>query len=583
MFESFTEQAIKVIMFAQTEASRLNHDFIGTEQILLGLISERSGIAAKVLQKMGVSLNNTRVEVEKIIGRGTFVGDSEIPFTPKAKKLFELSLEEADKFNHDYIGTEHLLLGLIRQSKSVGATVLQNLGVNLATVRTEVLQMLGQSQTTPIPIDKPNLNQTYTAELPTRSIINIDEDVSPTEDSILLVALTQIMPMIGIMAIDVATNNNFNTFPFSVWAIPSIILMIVISYYKRNKNSDRINLSATILTWLIVILFYFWLTNPPINNTQLVLAGLLIRLQLLYSLNFNLGVSIANGLLLMGVAASLSQPVAFIPWLLIFLVVAIPTLILYHRYRIGLNSWETQWRQRKKSPQWQNYLLSPQKIFSYIVIIITFGLLISTILPRYSFKPNQPPFPNSSNGFRYPHSNQQGEGNGDWLNKLGEFLHRYLDGDVRGDSGNGNNGVNPIDGFNQSSQFFNDNLIGILLGILLLIILGLMFWLITKYLNRNIASTNGRKLHPVAKLYGEMLNLLAKKGYPKHPAQTPYEYNYSLNSIFISEQLEIITLISDSYVQWRYGNLTPNVDYLRSQFKLLKQSLKQIKRSQKKS
>ena len=197
MFESFTEQAIKVIMFAQTEASRLNHDFIGTEQILLGLISERSGIAAKVLQKMGVSLNNTRVEVEKIIiGRGTFVGDSEIPFTPRAKKLFELSLEEANKFNHDYIGTEHLLLGLIRQSKSVGATVLQNLGVNLATVRTEVLQMLGQSQTTPIPIDKPNLNQTYTAELPTRSIINIDEDVSPTEDSILLVALTQIMPMI---------------------------------------------------------------------------------------------------------------------------------------------------------------------------------------------------------------------------------------------------------------------------------------------------------------------------------------------------------------------------------------------------
>ena len=110
MFERFTEKAIKVIMLAQEEARRLGHNFVGTEQILLGLIGEGTGIAAKVLKSMGVNLKDARVEVEKIIGRGSGFVAVEIPFTPRAKKVLELSLEEARQLGHNYIGTEHLLL-----------------------------------------------------------------------------------------------------------------------------------------------------------------------------------------------------------------------------------------------------------------------------------------------------------------------------------------------------------------------------------------------------------------------------------------------------------------------------------------
>jgi ATP-dependent Clp protease ATP-binding subunit ClpC len=145
MFERFTEKAIKVIMLAQEEARRLGHNFVGTEQILLGLIGEGTGIAAKTLKSMGVNLKDARVEVEKIIGRGSGFVAVEIPFTPRAKRVLELSWDEARQLGHNYIGTEHLLLGLIREGEGVAARVLENLGVDLSKVRSHVIRLLGES------------------------------------------------------------------------------------------------------------------------------------------------------------------------------------------------------------------------------------------------------------------------------------------------------------------------------------------------------------------------------------------------------------------------------------------------------
>ncbi len=146
MFERFTEKAIKVIMLAQEESRRLGHNFVGTEQILLGLIGEGTGLAFKVLNSMGVTLKDARIEVEKIIGRGTGFVAVEIPFTPRAKRVLELSLEEARQLGHNYIGTEHLLLGLIRENEGVAARVLENLGVVfLSKLRTQVIRSLGEA------------------------------------------------------------------------------------------------------------------------------------------------------------------------------------------------------------------------------------------------------------------------------------------------------------------------------------------------------------------------------------------------------------------------------------------------------
>ncbi|MCM1073415.1 MAG: ATP-dependent Clp protease ATP-binding subunit, partial [Bacteroides sp.] len=148
MFERFTEKAIKVIMLAQEEARRLGHNFVGTEQVLLGLIGEGTGIAAKTLKSMGVNLKDARVEVEKIIGRGSGFVAVEIPFTPRAKRVLELSWDEARQLGHNYIGTEHLLLGLIREGEGVAARVLENLGVDLNKIRSNVVKMLGDSKPT---------------------------------------------------------------------------------------------------------------------------------------------------------------------------------------------------------------------------------------------------------------------------------------------------------------------------------------------------------------------------------------------------------------------------------------------------
>jgi len=133
-------------MLAQEEARRLGHNFVGTEQILLGLIGESTGIAAKVLKSMGVNLKDARVEVEKIIGRGSGFVAVEIPFTPRAKRVLELSLEEARQLGHNYIGTEHILLGLLREGEGVAARVLETLGAESSKIRTQVIRMVGESQ-----------------------------------------------------------------------------------------------------------------------------------------------------------------------------------------------------------------------------------------------------------------------------------------------------------------------------------------------------------------------------------------------------------------------------------------------------
>ena len=144
MFNRFTERARKVIILAKEEARRFNHDYIGTEHILLGLIREGEGVAAAVLQKTGLSLDTIRFEVEKLVQPGPttqILGD--IPFTPRAKKVLELAAEEARSLGHNYIGTEHILLGLIREGEGVASQVLLNLGLDLNKVRSEVMELLG--------------------------------------------------------------------------------------------------------------------------------------------------------------------------------------------------------------------------------------------------------------------------------------------------------------------------------------------------------------------------------------------------------------------------------------------------------
>jgi ATP-dependent Clp protease ATP-binding subunit ClpC len=142
MFERFTEKARRVVVYAQEEARMLNQNYIGTEHLLLGLIREQDGIAAKALESLNISLEDVHAQVEDLIGRGTFVPTGHIPFTPRAKKVLELSLREALQLGHNYIGTEHILLGLIREGEGVAAQVLLNLGADLDKVRSAVIQLL---------------------------------------------------------------------------------------------------------------------------------------------------------------------------------------------------------------------------------------------------------------------------------------------------------------------------------------------------------------------------------------------------------------------------------------------------------
>ncbi len=143
-FNKFTERARKVLHLAQEEAQRLKHNYIGTEHLLLGLIREGDGVAAKVLSNLGVDLDKARISVESILGRGNRVVIGEIGFTPRAKKVIELAVDEARRLHHHYLGTEHLLLGLVRESHGIGAGVLESLGVSLEKVRAQTMQVLGK-------------------------------------------------------------------------------------------------------------------------------------------------------------------------------------------------------------------------------------------------------------------------------------------------------------------------------------------------------------------------------------------------------------------------------------------------------
>ncbi|MEA5120506.1 MAG: ATP-dependent Clp protease ATP-binding subunit [Propionibacterium sp.] len=164
MFERFTDRARRVVVLAQDEAKMLNHNYIGTEHILLGLIHEGEGVAAKALEQMGISLEAVREQVEEIIGHGQTQPTGHIPFTPRAKKVLELSLREALQMNHSYIGTEHILLGLIREGEGVAAQVLIKLGADLNRVRNTVLQLLsgyqGTTEGQPITSGAPEMGET---------------------------------------------------------------------------------------------------------------------------------------------------------------------------------------------------------------------------------------------------------------------------------------------------------------------------------------------------------------------------------------------------------------------------------------
>src|SRR6266571_4388314 len=151
MYERFTDRARKVMQLANQEAQRFNHEYIGTEHILLGLVKEGSGVAANVLKNLDIDLRKIRLEVEKIVQTGTgseMATMGKLPHTPRAKKVIEYSIEEARNLGHNYVGTEHLLLGLLREQEGVAAQVLMNLGLKLEDVREEVLNLLGHNMAT---------------------------------------------------------------------------------------------------------------------------------------------------------------------------------------------------------------------------------------------------------------------------------------------------------------------------------------------------------------------------------------------------------------------------------------------------
>jgi ATP-dependent Clp protease ATP-binding subunit ClpC len=146
VFERFTERSRQVVVFAQDEARLLRHNYIGTEHLLLGLLREEEGLAARVLEGLGITLERTRADVARVVGAGDEVGSGQIPFTPRAKKVLELSLRSALELGHNYIGTEHILLALVRgqASEGVAGSILLERGVDPVTVRRTVLQMLGE-------------------------------------------------------------------------------------------------------------------------------------------------------------------------------------------------------------------------------------------------------------------------------------------------------------------------------------------------------------------------------------------------------------------------------------------------------
>jgi ATP-dependent Clp protease ATP-binding subunit ClpC len=155
VFERFTDRARRVVVLAQEEARLLNHNYIGTEHILLGLANEGEGIAARALQSLDVALADVRHQVVQLIGRGTGEATGHVPFTPRAKKVLELSLREALTLGHNYIGTEHLLLGLVREGEGVGAQVLKRMGADVEPVRRAVAGLLSGYSEPEVPEAEP--------------------------------------------------------------------------------------------------------------------------------------------------------------------------------------------------------------------------------------------------------------------------------------------------------------------------------------------------------------------------------------------------------------------------------------------
>jgi ATP-dependent Clp protease ATP-binding subunit ClpC len=149
MFKRFTDRARRVVVQAQEEARMLNHSFIGTEHILLALIDEGDGAGVRALESLGISLDAVRQQVEEIIGRGQYTSSAHIPFTPRAKRALELSLTEAAQLGNDRVGTEHILLGLIREGDGVAAQVLVKLGADLTRARQQVIQLISARQEQP--------------------------------------------------------------------------------------------------------------------------------------------------------------------------------------------------------------------------------------------------------------------------------------------------------------------------------------------------------------------------------------------------------------------------------------------------
>ena len=149
MFKRFTDRARRVVVQAQEEARMLNHSFIGTEHILLALIDEGDSAGVRALESLGISLDAVRQQVEEITGRGQYTSSAHIPFTPRAKRVLELSLTEAVQLGHDYIGTEHILLGLLREGDGVAAQVLVGLGADLNRARQQVIQLISARQEQP--------------------------------------------------------------------------------------------------------------------------------------------------------------------------------------------------------------------------------------------------------------------------------------------------------------------------------------------------------------------------------------------------------------------------------------------------
>ena len=143
MFERFTERARQVVVLAQEESRRLKHNYIGTEHLLLGLLREEEGIAARVLGRLDVTADEVRAEIDRVIGQGDEVTSGQIPFTPRAKHALERSLREALALNHKYIGTEHVLLGVVQEENGVAARILEELGASAGKVREEVLRAVG--------------------------------------------------------------------------------------------------------------------------------------------------------------------------------------------------------------------------------------------------------------------------------------------------------------------------------------------------------------------------------------------------------------------------------------------------------